>query len=86
MVATDPALMVVHRDDTSLHIATIPSRSLLPLETWWNSTFSPTTNTDPSSRAATLRGIPSAPMGADSMNAYPSRNGKCMGELRSCSA
>ena len=47
------------------------------------STFRATMNTDPATSASTLTGRSSADTGTESMKAYPSRNGKCIGDLRS---
>ena len=69
MPVVAPALAETHSDATSSQMAIIPSRSLLPLDTWWNRTFRPTTNTDPATSASSLRGSPSAATGMDSMNA-----------------
>ena len=61
-----------------------PSWQVLACLFLFRSTFSATMNTDPATRARILTGSSSAVTGTDSMNAYPSRNGKCIGVLRSC--
>ena len=69
--------------DTWAHMAFRPSWQVLACLFLLISTLSATMKTDPATRASTLTGRSSADTGTDSMNAYPSRNGKCIGDLRS---
>ena len=76
--------MPLQHPDTSLQMAMIPPWHVLEWRFLLIRTFRRTMNTDPTTSASTLTGRSSADTGTDSMNAYPSRNGKCIGDLRSC--
>ena len=81
----DPPLRTVsQQDETSEQSEAIPSWQVLACLFLFIRTLSATMNTEPTTRASTLTGRSSAETGTESMNAYPSRNGKCIGDLRSC--
>ncbi len=79
-----PDMTFPHSLPMASHIDTMALWQVLFILLRLSRTLSPTVRTEPTISARRRTGSSSGVTGMLSMNAYPSRNGKCMGDFMSC--